>query len=93
MIGIALLIAAASPDLIPGTWEGSSLCQVKPSACRDEHVVYKIISSRPRRYRIDAYKLVAGKPSFMGAIDVMLDAAGSLDGPVMSGGSNAADFI
>lgn len=87
MIGIALLVAAASTDPISGIWEGSSLCQVKPSACNDEHVVYKIIKSRSRGYRIDAYKLVAGKRSFMGAIDVVLDAAGAgLDGPVMSGG-------
>ena len=87
MIAAALLLAAASPDPIIGTWEGTSLCQVKPSPCHDEHVIYRLSLLQPRQYRIDAYKLVAGKEDFMGAIDVALDPAGSeLDGPVMSGG-------
>ena len=87
MIAAALLLAAASPDPIVGTWEGTSLCQVKPSPCHDEHVIYRLSFLQPRQYRIDAYKLVAGKEDFMGAIDVALNPAGSeLDGPVMSAG-------
>jgi hypothetical protein len=87
MIAVALLLTATSADPIVGTWEGSSLCQVKPSPCHDEHVLYRFSPKRQRHYRIDAYKLVAGQQVFMGAIDVGLDAAGSeLDGPVMSGG-------
>src|SRR5690348_1068842 len=89
MIALALLLTATSADPIVGTWEGSSLCQVKPSPCHDEHVLYRFISTRQRHYRIDAYKLVVGKQLFMGAIDVGLDAAGSeLDGLVMSGGQS-----
>lgn len=89
MIAAALLIASASLDSIVGTWEGSSLCQVKPSPCHDEHVVYHIGAAGPRRYKVDAYKLVAGKQDFMGAIDVKLDAAGhELDGPVMNNGKS-----
>ena len=87
MIAAALLLAAATPDPIAGTWEGTSLCQVKPSPCHDEHVIYRVSGLQTRHYRIDAYKLVAGKEDFMGAIDVALNPAGSeLDGPVMSGG-------
>ena len=87
MIAAALLLAAASADQIVGTWEGSSLCQVKPSPCHDEHVIYRVSALQPRHYRINAYKLVGGKEDFMGAIDVALNSAGSeLDGPVMSGG-------
>lgn len=87
MILAAILLVAASTDPIAGTWEGTSLCQVKPSPCRDEHVIYRTTLTRPGRYRIDAYKVVGGKELFMGAIDVQLDPAHTqLDGPVISGG-------
>jgi hypothetical protein len=87
MIAAAILLAAAAADPISGTWEGTSLCQVKPSPCHDEHVIYRLTSAKPRQYRIDGYKLVAGQEQFMGTIDVTLDAGGShLDGSVMSGG-------
>ena len=87
MIAVALLLAAASSDPITGTWKGTSLCQVKPSPCHDEHVIYRLSLLQPRHYRIDAYKLVASKEDFMGAIDVALDAGGTeLEGPVTSGG-------
>jgi len=88
MIVLAALLAVAA-DPISGTWEGTSLCQVKPSPCRDEHVIYRINSKKQRQYRIDGYKLVSGHQQFMGTIDVMLDAAGThLDGAVMSGGQS-----
>jgi hypothetical protein len=86
ILALALLIAAPA-DLVAGTWEGTSLCQVKPSPCHDEHVIYRVKPSAPRRYRIDAYKLVAGQEEFMGAIDVTFDpAAGQLDGAVGKSG-------
>jgi hypothetical protein len=86
MIAAAILLSAAAADPISGTWEGTSLCQVKPSPCHDEHVIYKVNSTGPRQYRIDAYKLVGGQQVFMGAIDVTLDvAAARLDGKVMNG--------
>jgi len=87
MILAAILLVAASADPTAGTWEGTSLCQVKPSPCRDEHVIYRTTLIGPGRYRIDAYKVVSGKELFMGAIDVQLDPArAQLDGPVMSDG-------
>jgi len=87
MFALALLIAAHWTDPVAGSWEGSSLCTVKPSPCHDEHVIYRISATQPRHYRVDAYKLVAGKEDFMGAIDVTLDAEGAdLDGAVISGG-------
>src|SRR3954447_24595514 len=83
----AMWPAAAPADPVAGTWEGTSLCQVKPSACHDEHVIYRTTLIGPGRYKIDAYKVVSGKELFMGAIDVQLDPArAQLDGPVMSGG-------
>ena len=87
MIVAAILFGAAAADPISGTWEGTSLCQVKPSPCHDEHVIYRFSSARPQQYRLDAYKLVAGRQLFMGPMDLKLDAAAArLDGAVMSGG-------
>src|SRR3954452_8178625 len=89
MIAAAILLAATAADPVAGTWEGTSLCQVKPSPCHDEHVIYRFSSAQARRYRLDAYKLVAGRQLFMGSMDLMLDAAGAqLDGSVMSGGQS-----
>ena len=83
MIAALLLFAANPADPIAGTWEGTSLCQVKPSPCHDEHVIYRATRTAPQRYRIDAYKRVAGQEQFMGPIDVTFDpAAGQLAGPV-----------
>jgi hypothetical protein len=73
---ILLLFAAVATDPIVGTWEGSSLCQVRPSPCHDEHVIYHITSTGQRRYRIDAYKLVGGQELFTGPLDVRLDRSG-----------------
>ena len=87
MFAAILLLAAASADPVAGTWEGTSLCQVKPSPCHDEHALYRFAASGAGRYRIDAYKVVGGRPVFMGPIEVTLDAAGiELDGLLVSNG-------
>ena len=81
MIVLAILLAAAAADPFAGTWEGTSLCQIKPSPCHDEHVIYRIKSTGPRAYRIEAYKVVGGQEQYMGPLDMKLDAAGQrLDG-------------
>lgn len=76
MIAAAVLLAAATADPVAGTWEGTSLCQVKPSPCHDEHVIYRIKTTGPGRYTIDAYKVVAGQEQFMGSLDMLLDPSG-----------------
>jgi len=73
MIALAMLLAATSADPVAGTWEGTSLCQLKPSPCHDEHVIYRIRKTSPGRYIIDAYKVVAGEEQFMGSLDMLLD--------------------
>lgn len=78
MIAVAILLAAASPDPVAGTWEGTSLCQIKPSPCHDEHVIYRFTKTGARQYRLDAYKVVDGQEQFMGPIDFSLDASGHL---------------
>lgn len=55
---------------VAGTWEGSSLCTVPSSPCRDEHVVYRIKpeGDSPMKFAIDADKIVNGQEDFMGTI-------------------------
>ena len=78
MIAAALLIAAAAADPVAGTWEGTSLCQVKPSPCHDEHVIYRFTKTGTRQYRLEAYKVVNGQEQYMGPIDFSLDASAHL---------------
>jgi len=81
MIGAVFLFAAAAADRVAGTWEGTSLCQMKPSPCHDEHVIYRIKKTAPRGYRIEAFKVVGGQEQYMGPLDMRLDASGHhLDG-------------
>lgn len=83
MMVAAFLLAAAAADPISGTWEGTSLCQVKPSPCHDERVIYRIKPTAPQNYTIDAYKLVAGEEQFMGSIKVAYDTPShSLNGSI-----------
>jgi len=78
MIAVAFLFAAAAADPVAGTWEGTSLCQIKPSPCHDEHVIYRFTKTGTREYRLEAYKVVNGQEQYMGPIDFSLDAAGHL---------------
>jgi hypothetical protein len=56
-------------DKIEGIWKGSSLCQVKPSACHDENVVYHISRKSANVYTIQANKIVNGAEVDMGIFD------------------------
>jgi len=52
---------------LAGNWTGESICQVKPSACRDEKVVYHISTgSDPDHVMVSADKIVDGKAINMG---------------------------
>src|SRR6476659_160860 len=77
MIAAVILLAATAPDRVAGTWEGTSLCQVKPSPCHDEHVIYRVTETSVNHYHFDAYKLIDSKEVFMGAIDFIYDPARS----------------
>ena len=54
---------------IEGIWKGTSLCQVKPSACHDENVVYHISKKSATVYTIQASKIVNGAEDDMGTFD------------------------
>ena len=58
--------AAATPV---GVWRGTSVCLVRPSACNDEIVVYRIArTSAGDSLTLDARKIVRGKEEEMGVL-------------------------
>jgi len=57
---------AASPV---GVWRGTSVCLVRPSACNDENVVYRITQLQAAdSLAIDARKIVHGAEEEMGVL-------------------------
>src|SRR4051812_15388991 len=79
VFAVASLLAreavAQSPSQQPaattvvGTWRGTSLCLVRPSACNDEIVVYRIARTHaPDSLTIDARKIVRGEEQEMGVL-------------------------
>ena len=73
---VFLHISDATPpnvaDLV-GDWNGTSLCQVKSSACHDEEVVYRMSKPHDDKITIQADKIVEGKPITMGASEWAYD--------------------
>ena len=67
----------AGPDPV-GTWRGTSLCQVRPSACNDENVVFRITRTTARdSLALDGRKIVNGAEVEMGVLGCRLDAPGA----------------
>ena len=79
--GVALAVALArtaiaqSPAPSPtsttpvGTWRGTSVCLVRPSACNDEMVVYRITPMKAAdSLAVDARKIVRGQEQDMGVL-------------------------
>lgn len=53
-----------------GTWQGTSICQVKTSPCNNEYVVYYISKmDKPNFYLIKAYKIANGIEEEMGDLE------------------------
>jgi hypothetical protein len=66
--------AAAHADPV-GTWRGTSLCQVRESACHDETVVYRITRTATRdSLAMDGRKIVDAAEVEMGVLGCRLDA-------------------
>ena len=61
-------------DLV-GDWSGTSLCQVRPSPCNDEQVVFRLSHPQNNRIYLQADKIVDGKSVTMGAGDWSYDSA------------------
>jgi hypothetical protein len=52
-----------------GTWRGTSVCLVRPSACNDEIVVYRIAhTTAADSLTLDARKIVRGEEQEMGVL-------------------------
>jgi hypothetical protein len=82
LAGLALFTRGASAQLIAapdanplGTWRGSSVCVARPSACRDELVVYRIALRTRDSLSVDARKIVEGREEEMGVLACELNAA------------------
>lgn len=66
--------AQASASATPvGTWRGTSVCLVRPSACNDEIVVYRITQMKAAdSVTVDARKIVRGAEEEMGVLSCRL---------------------
>ena len=72
---LARMAMAQSPANAPapvtpvGTWRGTSVCLVHPSACNDETVVYRITPMKAAdSLAVDARKVVRGEEQEMGVL-------------------------
>ena len=55
--------------LLIGTWNGTSICQIKNSPCHDETVVYHILKNKGTdSFYINASKIVNGMEQEMGIL-------------------------
>jgi hypothetical protein len=69
--------AAAKSNPV-GDWRGTSVCTVRPSACNDENVVYRIMRvNASDSLTIDARRIVNGKEVEMGVIGCRSAASGA----------------
>lgn len=61
-------------SVVCGIWKGTSLCQVKPSPCNDEVVVYYIkAGAKENEFTIIMNKIVSGKEEDMAVIPATFD--------------------
>ena len=63
-------------SLLIGTWKGTSICQIKPSACNDEVNVYHVSKGeKPGTYHIVANKIINDKEEEMAVSDYIFNPA------------------
>ena len=84
LVGVALVSALArtaiaqspvrpAPSTAVGTWRGTSVCLVRPSACNDEVVVYRITAMKTAdSVAVDARRIVRGEEQEMGVLGCRL---------------------
>ena len=64
-----------APSTPLGVWRGTSTCLVRPSACNDENVVYRIApTTAADSVTVDARKIVHGEEQEMGVLTCHLTA-------------------
>lgn len=64
----SVLLAQSDSSSVVGTWEGKSICTVRPSACHDEHVIYDI-ARKGQKLMMSADKVVNGERQNMGDLE------------------------
>jgi hypothetical protein len=73
--------SAQAPTSAPnpvGVWRGTSLCRLRPSACKDESVVYRITRvNATDTLSFDARKIVNGQEEEMGVLACLSGASGA----------------
>jgi hypothetical protein len=70
VLGFCAGVAAqGNPADVVGTWEGESICTVRPSACHDEHVIYEIKQGAKNKFNMSADKVVNGERQNMGDLE------------------------
>ncbi|HEY6825722.1 MAG TPA: hypothetical protein VI259_02625 [Gemmatimonadaceae bacterium] len=74
LAGVALAQSSGSAPSPIGVWRGTSLCLVKPSACHDEVVVYRMTSTKSDSVSLDARKIVNGREEEMGVLPCRIGA-------------------
>jgi hypothetical protein len=77
LLGSTRILAQDADDLLLiGTWKGTSICQIKPSACRDEAAAYHITKrDNSNTYHIVMNKVINGKEEDMTEYDYSFDGA------------------
>jgi hypothetical protein len=85
VVALACVLAGAANAQVPattphpaGVWRGTSLCTVRPSACNNEVVVYRITRANDGdSLSVDARKIVNGQEDEMGVLGCRLAASGT----------------
>ena len=73
--GASAQAQAQAPNPV-GVWRGTSLCRLRPSACNDESVVYRITRvNASDSLSIDARKIVNGQEEEMGLLACLSSAS------------------
>lgn len=68
-------ISAQTSAVLPGTWRGSSICQITNSPCHDEEVVYHISRLDSfNLFKVIMNKIVNNKEEDMGILNFTYDA-------------------
>jgi hypothetical protein len=66
-------VPPSAPTTPVGIWRGTSVCLVRPSACHDEIVVYRITPMKAAdSVAVDARKIVRGEEQEMGVLGCRL---------------------
>jgi hypothetical protein len=67
----------SAPDPV-GVWRGTSVCQVRPSPCNDEIVVYRITRLKATdSISVDARKIVNAQEEAMGVLACRIASSGA----------------